>query len=127
MRDEAFGAEVKRNVTLASIPDEWVERFNARILTWEKEISVGKQIQIDSLKAQMLELKLRIDRVNSGFTEGSLDSREFKELKNPLIAEKTGLEQKIIALETSKLNRLEPPFEGTNLDRHLQKTHVMLS
>jgi hypothetical protein len=37
-----------------------------------------------------------------------VDTQEFKELKNPLIAEKTGLEQRIVALEQSKMNRLEP-------------------
>ena len=33
---------------------------------------------------------------------------EFKELKNPLVVQKTDLEQQIVALEGSKLKRLEP-------------------
>ena len=33
---------------------------------------------------------------------------EFKELKNPLVIQKTDLEQKIVALEASKAKRLEP-------------------
>ena len=34
--------------------------------------------------------------------------QEFKELKNPLVPLKADLEQQIVALERSKLNRLEP-------------------
>jgi hypothetical protein len=53
-------------------------------------------------------IKSKIDRINYGFADGSLDVQEFKELKNPLVPQKTGLEQQIVALETSKANRLEP-------------------
>jgi len=41
-------------------------------------------------------------------TEGSIDIAEFKEPKPPLLIQKTDLEQKILALEGSKLKRLEP-------------------
>jgi hypothetical protein len=43
-----------------------------------------------------------------GITEGSIDILEFKELKNPLVPLKADLEQQIVALEGSKLKRLEP-------------------
>jgi predicted transcriptional regulator len=44
----------------------------------------------------------------TGFTDGSLDITEFKELKNPLVPLKADLEQRIVDLERSKANRLEP-------------------
>ena len=53
-------------------------------------------------------LKAKIDRINNAFAEGSLAVDEFKELKNPLVPKKAGLEQEIIGLEQSKANRLEP-------------------
>ena len=40
--------------------------------------------------------------------DGAIDIAEFKELKNPLIAQTADLEGKIVALERSKTNRLEP-------------------
>ena len=46
--------------------------------------------------------------ITKGVAEGSLDIHEFKELKNPLVPRKAGLEQQIVALEKSKTNRLEP-------------------
>jgi site-specific DNA recombinase len=108
VRDENFAAEVKRNTQLVSIPDEWMEKFLARIETWESETSVEKQAKIDQLKTELAVIKSKIDRINNGFADGSLDIHEFKEMKNPLIVQKTELEQETIALEASKANRLEP-------------------
>ncbi len=44
----------------------------------------------------------------NAFTDGSIDLAEFKELKNPLVPKKVELEGKIIALERTKANRVEP-------------------
>ena len=108
IRHEKFAEEVKRNAQLVVIPDDWKERFLAKIETWESESSLEKQLKIDSLKSDLNLLKVKIDRINNGFTEGSIDIAEFKELKNPLVIRKTDLEQQVVALEGSKLKRLEP-------------------
>jgi DNA invertase Pin-like site-specific DNA recombinase len=108
VREEQFAGEVKRNAQLVTIPDEWKEKFLARVETWESEVSHEKQEKIDRLKSEFTSLKSKIDRLNNGFTEGSIDIDEFKELKNPLVPKKVELEQQIIGLEKSKANRLEP-------------------
>jgi hypothetical protein len=99
---------VKRNAQLVTIPDEWKDKFLARIETWEGETSHVKQAQIDQLKSGLATIKAKINRINDGFADGALDVQEFKEMKNPLVPEKADLEQRIVALEGSKLNRLEP-------------------
>ena len=108
IRHDKFAEEVKRNAELVAIPDEWKEKFLAKIETWESEASQEKQQKIDALKSELTSLKAKVDRINNGFTEGSIDIAEFKELKNPLVIQKTDLEQQIVALEGSKLKRLEP-------------------
>jgi site-specific DNA recombinase len=108
VRQEKFAAEVKRNVELVSLPDEWKERFLAKIEVWESEASDAKQKRLDALKGDLVGLKAKIDRINTAFTDGSLELHEFKELKNPLIASKVELEQKIATVEKSKTKRLEP-------------------
>jgi len=108
IRHDKFAEEVKRNVQLVVIPDEWKEKYLAKIETWESEASQEKQQKIDALKSELTSLKAKIDRINNGFTEGSIDIAEFKELKNPLVIQKTDLEQQIVILEGSKLKRLEP-------------------
>ena len=108
IRDEKFADEVKRTVQLVVIPDEWKEKFLARIETWEGELSHEKQAKIDRLRNELAVTKGKIDRINNGFADGSLDIQEFKEMKNPLVPQRAGLEQQIVALEKSKSNRLEP-------------------
>jgi hypothetical protein len=108
IRQEKLAEEVKRNAQLVIIPDEWREKFLARIETWESEISHEKQQKIDRLKTEFALHKAKIDRINDGFTDGSIGIEEFKELKNPLVPKKIELEQQIVALEKSKANRLEP-------------------
>ena len=44
----------------------------------------------------------------SAYTEGGLELTEFKELKNPLIAEKASLEQQIVTAQGGGANRLAP-------------------
>ena len=108
VRQEKLAEEVKRNAQLITIPDEWKEKFLARIETWESDVSQEKQQKIDDLKSDMASLKAKIDRINNGFADGSIDIVEFKELKNPLVPKRVELEQQIVALEKSKMNRLEP-------------------
>ena len=108
IREEKFAEEVKRNVALVTIPDDWKEKFLVQIEQWEAEGFQDKQTHIDRLKAELATVKAKIDRINTGFTDGSLDITEFKELKNPLVPLKADLEQRIVDLERSKANRLEP-------------------
>jgi site-specific DNA recombinase len=108
VRQEKFTEEVKRNAQLVIIPDEWKEKFLARVETWETEVSTAKQAQIDRLTTDLAAVKARINRINDGFADGSLDIVEFKELKNPLVPKKVELEEQIAVLEKSKTNRLEP-------------------
>ena len=105
---EKFAQEVKRNLELVVLPDEWRERFLARVEVWETQGSETKQAQIERLKNDLAGIKAKLIRINNGFADGSLDVQEFKELKNPLVPQKVALEQKIVALERSKANRLEP-------------------
>ena len=67
-----------------------------------------RQGQVAKLRSELGDLKTKIDRLNKAFTEGALEIAEFKELKNPLIPQKTDLEQKLTVLETGTVSRLEP-------------------
>jgi hypothetical protein len=107
-REDRLAAEIKRNVQLVTIPEEWKEWFLAKIETWEAEASQTRQDQIARLKAELDGIKSNIDRLNTAFADGAIDLAEFKEIKNPLVPRKTELEQKISALEKSTANRLEP-------------------
>jgi site-specific DNA recombinase len=107
-RQERFESEVKRNVQLVSLPTEWKEKFLARVENWSEESHARTRLVIDGLKSELSSLKSKIERLNTAFTEGTLNIDEFKEMKNPLVPQRVEIEQKIIALQTSKADRLEP-------------------
>lgn len=93
---------------MVCLSDEWKEKFLARIEGWSEESLARKEDQIDRLKYELSSLKSKIERLNTVFTKGTLNIDEFKELKNPLVPKKVEIEQKIIALQTSRADRLEP-------------------
>jgi len=107
-RQEKFESEVKRNVQSVCLPDEWKERFLARVENWSDEAFDQKQIEINELQKSLASLKEKLQRINNAFAEGTLDVGEFRDLKNPLVPEKVEIEQKIVELETNRYDRLEP-------------------
>jgi site-specific DNA recombinase len=107
-RQERFESEVRRNVELVSLPAEWKEKFLARVEGWSEDSIAKTQDKIDRLKSALASLKSKIGRLNTAFTEGTLEIEEFKELKNPLVPKRVEIEQEIIALQSSKADRLEP-------------------
>ena len=108
VREEEFHAEVKRNVSLVSIPTEWKERFLARIETWQEEASQAAEHKAKALRQELVELKSKIDRLNNAFANGGIDLQEFKEMKNPLVTKKVETEQNLVVIETTRSQRLEP-------------------
>jgi hypothetical protein len=103
-----FAEEVKRNVALVTIPDDWKEKFLAQIELWQNEEAQVRQRRVDRIKAELAALKSKIDRLNIAFTEGGIELAEFKELKNPLIVQKTLLEQKLVKVERGESSPIEP-------------------
>ena len=108
IREEKFAEEVKRNVSLVALPDEWKEKFLAQIELWQNEEVHARQRHVDRIKAELADLKSKIDRLNTAFTEGGLELQEFKELKNPLIVHKAVLEQQLTKVEKGEASTIEP-------------------
>jgi site-specific DNA recombinase len=108
IREDKLAEEVKRNVALVTIPDDWKEKFLAKIELWQNEESQAQQRQVDRIKSELAVLKSKIDRLNTAFTEGGLELSEFKELKNPLIVQKTVLEQQLANADKGGASPIEP-------------------
>lgn len=108
LRDDKMAEEVVRNARLVAIPDDWKERYLAKIETWEAVDNEARSRQGVALRAEQAEIKAKIERLNFGFTEGAISVQEFRELKNPLVQRKAALEAKIEALEGKNALRLEP-------------------
>ena len=85
-----------------------MERFLDKMETSKEEAAAEAQEQINEIKTELDAVKVKIDRINNGFTDGSIDIREFKELKNPLVTQKVVLEQKIATFRQGSASWLEP-------------------
>jgi len=103
-----FADEVKRNVALVTIPDDWKEKFLAQIELWQNDEAQMWQRHVDRIKTELAALKTKIDRLNIAFTEGGIELAEFKELKNPLIVQKAVLEQQLVKAEKGAVSPIEP-------------------
>ncbi len=121
---EKFAEEMKRNVQLVTLPDEWKERFLAKVELWEADDSTSKQAQCKRLDAELTAVKDKIERINSGFTDGSIDLAEFRELKNPLVAKKLELEAKTASLRRTKTSWVEPVKTWISEANSLENTVV---
>jgi hypothetical protein len=99
--------EVKRNVSLVTLSDEWKEKSLAQIELWQNDEGEAQQRQVAGIKSELAALKSKIDRLNTAFTDGGLELAEFKELKNPLVVQKADLEQKLAKAEKGQASRLE--------------------
>lgn len=66
--------------------------------------------------------QVKIDRLKIAWTEGGLELFEFKALKNPLIVQKTVLEQELAKIRRGEAGTIEPPNLFTDANRFVQKT-----
>jgi len=106
--EQSFAQEVRRNTALVTIPDEWKEKFLAKIELWQNDEARERQNHIDRIRAELTALRTKIERLNTAFTEGGLELGEFKELKNPLIVQKATLEQQLAKTEKESCSPIEP-------------------
>jgi len=108
IRQEDMAKEIRRNVELVTIPDEWREKFLAKIDVWESDGTETATRLVEETRTALATVKTKIARLTDLYLEEGIPLDEFKEKKNPLMQEKVQLEQKILKLERAKVNRLEP-------------------
>ena len=89
----------RRKRVLHSVNEELLDSLEHRP-TPGSIVGAAKTVHVDN--------EVIFDRLNTGFTDGSIDIQEFKELKNPLIAGKAGLEQQLATVTAAGANRLAP-------------------
>ena len=107
IREEKLAEEVRRNVKLVGLPDEWREKFLAKLDLWEAEGAASDSAVSARLAAELAEVKAKLKRLTALYLDGGLEVAEFKSLKNPLMEEKASVEERLQAIQAAS-NRLEP-------------------
>jgi site-specific DNA recombinase len=106
--EKVMDEEVRRTAELVCLPDEWRDKFLGAVAAWDAGAERAVQQKLSKLREQIGAIKKKLDRLNTAYADGGLELAEFKELKNPLVAAKAGLEQKTLDMHRANLNRLEP-------------------
>jgi len=89
------------------LPDEWREKFLAKVNEWEKENRHSSEIFAQNLKTELEKVKTKINRLMDAYLEGDLELPEFQLKKNELMNQKKALEEKLSDFERKGNHWLE--------------------
>ena len=107
LREEVLSQQVQENVQKISLPDEWKEKYLAKVNEWEKENSQSSTLFTENLKTELSTVKTKINRLTDGYLEGGFELFEFQEKKNTLMSEKKDIEEKLSNFERKGNHWLE--------------------
>ena len=107
LREEILAEQVKQICQKVSLPDEWREKYLAKLDEWEKESRATQGLFAQNLKTELAAVKTKINRLMDGYLEGSFELAEFQEKKNALMAKKKEIEEKLSDFERKGNHWLE--------------------
>ena len=99
--------QVLNLVNQVSIPEYWYEKFSERIEKWRAEELSDSELQSKSLKSELAEIQLRLDRLLDLQLDGDISSSEYRARKNSFIEKRAGLENQLSVLKQGSLIWLE--------------------
>jgi hypothetical protein len=105
--EKELATQVKDNIQKLSLPDEWRDRFLARIDQWAQENLQSSNKLAQSLKDQLAAVKAKLDRLTDAYLENGLELSEFQEKKNALVGLKADLQGKLSQLDRTGTRWLE--------------------
>ena len=107
MREEVFAEQIKETCQKVSLPDEWREKFLAKLETESTEARRSSELFAQNLKTELEKIKTKINRLMDAYLEGDLELPEFQLKKNDLMSEKKTLEEKLSDFERKGNHWLE--------------------
>lgn len=107
LREEVLTEQVKENCQKISLPDEWREKYLAKVSEWEKENRQSSDLFAQNLKVELETAKTKINCLMDAYLEGDLELPEFQLKKNDLMSGKKTLEEKLSDFERKGNHWLE--------------------
>ena len=107
LREEALANQVTEYCQKVSIPDEWRDKYLAKVEEWENGQTNSSGIFAQNLKDKLKTTKEKIDRLIDLHLDGEIELDEFKQKKNLLVEQKADLEQKLNDFERKGNHWLE--------------------
>ena len=107
LREENFAEQIKEMCQKVSLPDEWREKFLAKLEIENAETRHSSDLFAQNLKTELEKVKTKINRLMDAYLEGDLELPEFQMKKNDLMSEKKTLEEKLSDFERKGNHWLE--------------------
>ncbi|GIW65752.1 MAG: resolvase-like protein [Candidatus Parcubacteria bacterium] len=107
LREEKLAEQIKDYVQKVSLPDEWREKYLAKVNEWEKENLHSSELFAQNLKTELEKVKSKINRLMDAYLEGDLELPEFQLKKNELMTKKKDIEEKLSDFERKGNHWLE--------------------
>src|SRR3989344_3406564 len=107
LREEILTEQVKNLCQKVSLPDEWREKFLAKLENENKESRHSSDLFAQNLRDQISAIKIRLERLTDAYLGEALELAEYQEKKNVLMAEKKTIEEKLSDFERKGNHWLE--------------------
>ena len=107
LREEVFAEQIKEMCQKVSLPDEWREKFLAKLETESVEARHSSDLFAQNLRDQISAIKIRLERLTDAYLGEALELVEYQEKKNVLMAEKKTIEEKLSDFERKGNHWLE--------------------
>ncbi|MBI5621645.1 recombinase zinc beta ribbon domain-containing protein, partial [Candidatus Falkowbacteria bacterium] len=107
LREEVLTEQVKNLCQKFSLPDEWREKFLAKLESENKESRHSSDLFAQNLRDSISAIKTRLERLTDAYLDEALELVEHQEKKNVLMAEKKTVEEKLSDFERKGNHWLE--------------------
>ena len=107
LREENLAEQIKETCQKVSLPDDWRDKFLAKLEAESAEARHSSDLFAQNLKTELEKVKTKINRLMDAYLEGDLELPEFQMKKNDLMNEKKTLEEKLSNFERKGNHWLE--------------------
>ena len=107
LREEVLTEQVKNLCQKVSLPDEWREKFLAKLENENKESRHSLDLFAQNLRDSISAIKIRLERLTDAYLGEALELGEYQEKKNILMVEKKTIEEKLSDFERKGNHWLE--------------------
>ena len=107
LREEELARQVQAMVQKVSLPDEWRDKYLARLESEQAESRQSSDLFVQNLKNDISAITARLERLTDAYLAEALELGDYLERKNALMSEKKTLEEQLSDFERKGNHWLE--------------------
>ena len=107
LREEELAKQVQAMCQKVSLPDEWRDKYLARLESEQADSRQSSGLFVQNLKNDISAITVRLSRLTDAYLAEALELGEYLERKNALMSEKKSLEEKLSDFERKGNHWLE--------------------